>query len=438
MRFCCGLILALIFIGAASVRAAESIPHHAAAVGVVRQDKVISLIKDKGGYRSGGLWSERFSLPKAAKLKAVRLIQPVIPRERCDLMTQVRHRPAGGDWSSWEPVNVLPNAGFEGGAPPQGRLLLQGRGEAVERVASAPAPRNGGSTVFWKAIAAPGANLTFSAEVEGSVRGLVGVGARLAMRGASTATVTLTMPREGNAGLQWMAAGMAVPADAATFEGLGVLTTPRGGPPHLQARRGMLRFEPELPAAGLIARDDFSQPKRWENSPDVTWTEKPSALSLVVKGRRPASVRQLEEHRFEHQGWLEVRANLTLKQVHAAINVLLLDAEGRPLSEPLVLRVSGRDGTYRVWGRGPVPEQAGRFRVVLQAARGGQGDGLVTFHRVELRAVDPPPAFQTRPSPEAIGFPKPVPAEEVEVRTFLLTADPAQAPSFKGYELEFE
>jgi hypothetical protein len=63
---------------------------------------------------------------------------------------------------------------------------------------------------------------------------------------------------------------------------------------------------------------------------------------------------------------------------------------------------------------------------------------LVTFHRVELRAVDPPPAFQTRPSPEAIGFPKPVPAEEVEVRTFLLTADPAQAPSFKGYELEFE
>jgi hypothetical protein len=446
------IILALIITCAVSARCALSAhaadsagPHHAAGVGAVRKNEIISLAKSKAGYTSGGLWAEHFRLPKAVRVKTIRLVSPRIPPGRCDVITQVRLKLAKGDWSAWTPVNILPNADFENGAPRGARLLVKAGGDKEDRVASAPLPKTGGAALFWSAVATPGANATFTTDViSGAGGGRTGVGARFgAGPGVLAAQVLATMPQVPGTHARRMTVGLSVPPAARTFEGLALLTSRApGGAPKIEVRRGMLRLEPTLPVIGLVAHDDFSNPGRWQVARDAKaeWVKaKPAALSLTTGANgAPAAAFHAKPAAFRHHGWLEARATVTLKNAQAAANVLLYDAQGKQLPVHLSVRASGRDGVYRFWGRGPIPKEATRLRVLLQAAPVGRAAGTVTFHRVQVRACDPPVEFSRRPPPKAVGFPKAVLADQVQIRSFLLTASRTHTPSFKGYEIDFE
>ena len=85
---------------------------------------------------------------------------------------------------------------------------------------------------------------------------------------------------------------------------------------------------------------------------------------------------------------------------------------------------------------GNVPQKG--CRLLLQASLEGGKSGSATFHAVELRSCGRAPQFVRRPPVAEVRLAKPVEAKRVEIRSFLLTADPKLTPSFNGYELDVE
>jgi len=415
--------------------------------GTVRKTGVISLEKTDRAYPAAGLWSETRTLPKETTVRAVRLIRPTLPRG-CDLVTQVRCRKGAGPWSPWSPANILSNGDLAGAAPPGARLEKGRPGAAIRRWASAAIPKGRVSVPCWSVPAPPGSDLTFAAAVSADRRAS-GAGVGLRLTGASEKTalqVHLTAPAGANARAWRRAAvGISVPGWARRVHGLAVLEHAKedvNRTARVRAANGALLFRGPPTAKQVLLRDTFAAPKRWKAWPgtQITWGrgEKASA-TLVLKDEGPAAgAVQTGTIRSPGRGWVALRATVSTQDAMAGVGVMFCGADGRPTGEHISLRHRAPDGTYRLWAIAPALTKAPRLRLLLQAAQtAGQG-GSATFHEVELAACDPPPAFTKRPPPERIPFPRPMRAEQLEIRSFLLSADPRVTPSFGGYVIETE
>ncbi len=426
--------------------AAEPPPAQTASAGITRVGDTISLEMLDGVRAASGLWSESRELPAAAKLKALRLKNPKLPPGGdCDIITQVRWADAAGKWSPWTPQNILANGDFRDGVPPGCKRHVLGAGREAERWASAPVKPVGSAVPFWRAPAAPGADVTFAAETGSNAEGgWDGVGVRLTDRaGRLVRQVFVSCSRGPNAAYRRMAAGLAVPADAAVFEGLCVLGAAAEGaaPPEIRARNGAAVFAPQTPEGVVLLSDRFADAKLWEpaRAAKSEWTAGASPSLMLMAGpmHNPASAFRAEPTPFTHQGWIAVHVTATISNAEAAVTLVFSDAQGAQLPERLSLRCQGADGTYRAWACGPAPKGATHLRPVLQVAIAAGQAGTATFRSLEVRS-SAPPVFAPQPPIDRVALPAPVAARRIEVRSFLLSADPKLTPSFDGYEVETE
>jgi len=433
-------------------------PIRVANAGAVRKGRNITLEKAAGGYGAVGLWTEKYDLPGRPKVRAIRLAGLKLPRGgKCDIITQARYAAGAGKWTEWTPANVLANGDFRAGAPKGGRLTTNPGGPpGLRRFASAPTAKTGPSIPFWRAVATPGAEVTFAASVLLNMRkdGRPAPQPRKTELGLSAgfndaagkplARTTMKTWDPGAKSWRRLAVGMSVPRNARTFEGraeYAVGRTIRLDGASVWVAGGVLTFEDPAVQRRALVRADFSDTANWAaRGGPIEWTGggRPAA-SLVVNDTHGASgAVSRRAARFKHRGWAEVRATVSLRNASAAVTVLFLDAAGKLVTCTHSLRCDAGDGTYRIWGRGAVPARAVAARLVFGAARRKAKTGRATFHSIELAACDPVPPFRPRPPVDVIRFPRPVQAAQLEIRSFLLSADPKFSASFAGYVIETE
>jgi len=452
------LALLLLHVPAAAAHGADALrPTRLANAGAVRKGRVIALEKAGGAYRAVGLWSEKYDLPGRTKVRAVRLAGVKLAHgAKCDIITQVRYAAEAGKWTEWTPANILSNGDFRAGAPKGCRLIGAGGPAGVRRFVSAPMVKTGEPIPLWRAVATPGAEVTFAASVFSETpkderaaprppEAELGVGAGFNdAAGKLRARTTMKTWDPGAKSWRRLAAGMSVPRSARTFDGRAEYAVGRNVRPDgssVWVAGGTLTFEDPAAQRRALVRADFSNTANWAaRGAPIQWTggDRPAA-SLVLNDAHSASgAASRSAARFKHRGWAEVRAAVSLQNASAAVTVLFLDAAGKPVTCSHSLRCDAEDGTYRIWGRGAVPAKAVAARLMFGAARREAKAGEATFHSIELAACDPVPAFRPRAPVDVVRFPRPVQAAQLEIRSFLLSADPKLSPSFAGYIIETE
>ena len=437
------LLISALFSGAHGAEAPRSTKTLSA--GATKTDGVITLQRADGVYRAAGLWSERHDFPKTARVTAVRLLNAKIPRVRCDIFTQVRWTDAAGRPSEWTPANFLMNGDFADG-PPRGCKLMSGRGAEPARYATAPITRPVRPLPMWRAVAAPGASLSFAASVfsKAALR-RVGVSSAFTDRAGKEVVraIMLTGQEPGKSVWRRVSVGTTVPADARVFKGAAEHSTPATRPKRndtIAAGEAVLAF------TGPSARKpfftaDFSKQSEWApRKPQLSFSGgKHPALTLVVDAEHNPATAFIEKLvPFKHRGWIEIRATVTVKKSLASVVLLFFRPETEMVVHHVSLQCIGQDGTYRVWGRGPVPKEAGALRLMVMGALNNARRAEATYRSIELVACDPPPKFTRRPPVDRITLPKAVDAKTLEVRSFLLSGSPKLSPSFEGYAIEQE
>jgi hypothetical protein len=406
-----------LLVACAAARAAQ--PAQAVRItraGTERVGGAVRLQKAGGSFRAAGLWSERRDFPGQTAIKGVRVLEPTVPA-RCGLISQARWATGAEVWSTWTPANLLR--------------------KGARKLGVAVADETGAGDL-WQTAAAPGSGLTFAATVAPRPAARqAGVGMRLSDgAGTSVAEVRLRV-RAGAASdaARRTAVGIVAPAWTRTILCRGVAED------RLRARDGMLTFAEAEPGGQPVLVEDFARAEAWETGHGTArWGKDADAeLALTASQEAPLvpAVRK-EGVNFAHKGWLEVRATVTLSDATAVVSVMLHDADGAGLGRSFQLRCSGRGGRYRIWGRGPVPAEVAKLRLVVVAGHGRGPRSTVIFHRIELRATGPPPAFVPHPPAGEIPLPAGVQTRRLEVRSFLLSADPAATPSLKGYAVKTE
>jgi hypothetical protein len=197
----------------------------------------------------------------------------------------------------------------------------------------------------------------------------------------------------------------------------------------------MLRLARPAGTGRALLSVDFSDRRRWRgvDGAEPAWGDKAHpGLTFALGGDENSGAAVCSRVvRLKEAGSIELGAILSTEHASAAVNLVAAGAPDKTIS----LRCRGRDGSMRIWGG--VVAAPGEYRLLLQGVLAGGKVGRVTFRRIEVRRSKPQ-QFEPRGPTGAVSLPRPVAAERVEIRTFLLSADGKLTPSFRGYQLKLK